>query len=74
MKEQEAIELLKKAAPIIPMSQTKYNQFIDAVNMGIDVLEKQIAKRPDYEGDGYADGEMVYDTWICPCCEKKIRS
>lgn len=45
MKEQEAIELLKKAAPIIPMSQTKYNQFIDAVDMGIDVLEKQIAKK-----------------------------
>lgn len=33
-------------------------------------LEKQIAKKPDYEGDGYADGELVYDTWICPYCEK----
>lgn len=30
--------------------------------------EKQIAKTPDYEGDGYADGELVYDTWICPNC------
>ena len=30
--------------------------------------EKQKAKRPDYEGDGYADGQLVYDTWICPCC------
>lgn len=30
--------------------------------------EKQIPKRPDYEGDGYADGEIVYDTWICPNC------
>ena len=25
-------------------------------------LEKQMAKRPYYEGDGYADGSMVYDT------------
>lgn len=34
-------------------------------------VEKQKAKMPDYEGDGYADGEMVYDTWICPNCGKK---
>ena len=33
-------------------------------------MEKQKAKRPDYEGDGYADGQLVYDTWICPCCGK----
>lgn len=33
-------------------------------------VEKQTAKKPDFEGDGYADGNLVYDTWICPCCEK----
>ncbi len=33
-------------------------------------VEKQTAKKPDYEGDGYADGHIVYDTWICPCCGK----
>lgn len=33
-------------------------------------MEKQIAKKPDFEGDGYADGHLVYDTWICPCCGK----
>lgn len=31
-------------------------------------LEKQIPKKPDFEADGYADGHLVYDTWICPCC------
>lgn len=36
------------------------------------VMEKQIAKKPTYEGDGYApDGTLVYDTWICPCCDKR---
>ena len=30
--------------------------------------DKQFAKTPDYEGYGYADGELVYDTWICPKC------
>ena len=33
-------------------------------------VEKQNGKKPDFEGDGYADGHLVYDTWICPCCGK----
>lgn len=33
-------------------------------------LEKQIPKNPDLLGDGYDDnGNLIYDTWICPCCE-----
>ena len=32
--------------------------------------EKQIAKKPDFEGYGYdCRGTLVYDTWICPNCE-----
>ena len=31
-------------------------------------LEKQIPEIPDYEGDGYIDGEPIYDTWVCPSC------
>lgn len=33
-----------------------------------EAVEKQTARKPDYEGDGYSDGQLVYDTWICPCC------
>lgn len=33
-------------------------------------LEKQIAKKPSFEGDGYWNGQLIYDTWICPCCDK----
>lgn len=33
-------------------------------------MEKQIPKIPDVEGDGYSDGKLVYDTWICPCCNE----
>lgn len=37
----------------------------------IEARDKQIAKKPTYEGDGYApDGTLIYDTWICPCCGK----
>ena len=31
-------------------------------------LKKQTPKMPDYEGDGYADGKLIYDTWVCPSC------
>lgn len=40
----------------------------EAIRMAIEALEKQIPEIPDYEGDGYADGFPVYDTWICPSC------
>ena len=37
-----------------------------------EAVEKQKAKKPDYEGDGYDDcGEIVYDTWVCPNCGKR---
>lgn len=36
-----------------------------------EALEKQIPKKPDYEGDGFdEDGYLIYDTWICPNCGK----
>ena len=33
-----------------------------------ELVNKETPKKPDYEGDGYSDGELVYDTWICPNC------
>lgn len=44
---------------------------IESTKIAILALEKQIPKKPTYEGDGYADGNLVYDTWICPCCENR---
>lgn len=35
-------------------------------------MDKQVAEKPMFEGDGYSDGELVSDTWICPCCEKRF--
>lgn len=41
----------------------------EASKLAIQALEKQIPKKPDIEGDGYdPDGNLVYDTWICPTC------
>lgn len=41
----------------------------DMMRTAIEALEKQLPKKPTYEGDGYApDGTFVYDTWECPNC------
>lgn len=31
-------------------------------------LKKQIPKKPEYYGDGYSNGELVYDYAKCPEC------
>ena len=38
-------------------------------DMAISALEKQIPKELIAEGDGYADGSMVYDSFYCPSCD-----
>lgn len=62
---------------ITPEDMEEYMKFEDeCISEGftlkslLEAGEKQKAKRPDYEGDGYSDGHLVYDTWICPCCGK----
>lgn len=64
--EAEAIECLKSNKPT-----SSYLMLQESVDMAIQALEKQISKKPSYEGDGYADGHLVYDAWICPCCGKR---
>ena len=39
-----------------------------AWDIAIEALKKQIPEVPNYEGDGYINGELIYNTWICPCC------
>lgn len=42
---------------------------IKAINTAIIAIEKQIPKKPYFRGDGYYNGNLVYDTWICPNCD-----
>lgn len=36
-----------------------------------ELVNKAIPKKPNLEGDGYDEqGQLIYDTWICPNCEK----
>lgn len=50
-------------------TQGKIGEQKEALKIAIKSLEKQIPKKPDIEGDGYCpEGNLVYDTWICPNC------
>ena len=62
--EEHVVERLKEAS---------YERFgNDGMGIAIQALEKQIPKKPTYEGDGYApDGTFVWDEWLCPCCGKR---
>lgn len=65
--EAEAIECLKSNKPT-----SGYVMLQESIDMAIKALEKQIPKKPTYDGDGYApDGTFVWDEWICPCCETR---
>lgn len=44
------------------------NDLYYALKMAISALKKQEPMKPYLEGDGYSDGELVYDTWICQNC------
>ena len=37
----------------------------------LEAKAKQEPKKPDLFGDGYADGEPVYDFYKCPNCEQE---
>lgn len=69
MEEREAIARIKASRDY------RYSHYVytdddgKAFDMAIKALEKQIPKKPDIEGDGNdPDGNLVYDTWICPTC------
>ena len=61
--EQEAIEAIQSNYPT-----SGYYMLREALDMAVSALEKQIPQIPNYEGDGYSEGKLVYDTWICPNC------
>lgn len=80
---EEAIETIKSNMPtsgyqmlresldmaIIALKEIQQYREIGTVEECREAVEKQKSKSPTLEGDGYdEDGEMIYDTWICPSC------
>lgn len=73
MTESEAIEKLKNMRLYMQIEDKNNDcKFTEddykANEMAIQALEKQIVKKPEYEADGYEDGELVYDYAKCPIC------
>ena len=67
MTESEAIKILQRDLQI-QLENKALPDGIEAIQIAIQALEKQIPKKPEYEADGYADGELVYDYAKCPIC------
>lgn len=45
--------------------------YVDIKTLG-ELVDKETSKPLDYEGDGYVDGELNYDTAICRSCGRKF--
>lgn len=83
MTEQEAKEILtldddmKKKVPhlreaydaaVNAIEELQQYRAIGTVEECREAREKQREKSPDVWGDGYSEGEMVYDMYDCPSC------
>ena len=44
------------------------NGLIKELNTLKELVDKAAPYKPEYEGDGYYDGELIYDIWVCPNC------
>lgn len=53
----------KQATPRIPLTEIRWS-----LSCALECVEKHISKKPEYEADGYADGDLVYDYAKCPIC------
>jgi hypothetical protein len=60
---EEAKEIIERKSSI-PFDGETFEKIENAYDMAIKALKKQIPKKVDLEGDGYADGQLVYDK---PC-------
>lgn len=85
MTENEAVKIIREYSGLFPQARGEDEALEMAIKALEEVqqyraigtpeecraaVEKQTAKKPYYEGDGYSDGHLVYDTWICPYCGK----
>ena len=64
MSEREAVLELREYA------KNSWGDLNESFELAIKALEKQIPKKPEIWGDGYADGQLVYDSYDCPNCGK----
>lgn len=47
------------------------NDYLHDLSILEELINKETLDEPYLEADGYWDGNLVYDTWICPHCEAR---
>lgn len=72
MTPQEAILRIKQHNEIHSRKEIFAVHITKALQMAVDALEKQVPQKPNFEGDGYADGHPVYDIAKCPICDHEF--
>lgn len=72
MTEEERIKKALVNVSLLAEHSKYYNADPDLKDIELieSIVKKEIPMKPEVIGDGYADGELVYDTWICPNCGK----
>lgn len=68
---------IKSAVETLSELSGEYDK-ADEVGFAIDIAiktmkqfdDRLIPKKPFYQGDDYSGDEVVYGTWVCPCCGK----
>lgn len=71
MNEKEAIEILNdfdKQVVVKSNAAFQTQKAIDACKVATIAMEFRSGKEPYLWGDGYSDGQLVYDMWDCPNC------
>ena len=51
-----------RKAKMIEMYEEKTN------TTALEALRKQLPERPELIGDGFYNGDLILDVWICPTC------
>ena len=65
---QKAISAIMDACNWNGSGQYTSDELTEAKRIVCEATEKQIPQKPNLQGDGYADGELVYDYAECPVC------
>lgn len=69
MTPKEAIKRIENHNEIHSRNEKHFAVHItEALNMAVEALQKRIPEKVNLQGDGYADGELVYDYAECPAC------
>ncbi len=61
-------ELAKKLKDGVAESDIFDEEGKELISMIIGALKKQTLKKPTLLGDGYADGELIMESYECPEC------